>query len=632
MKKLVTILLLLISTITYSQTGVGYLNYTVYNMSTYKYGAGSYANSGTDFDNMFNTANGATIYGSGVTTAQNALYYANGFAPGSPGSYNGIKSYGWFVPKETGTYSFGVDGDDGVDIVIDGVVITSFYGPHGYGGYRYGNVNLVAGKSYTFMVRMQNVSGGWGVYAVWKRPSQSSWSVQANEVYSTKPNEPTKKALANFNLNTVLDATKFSINSTALSTAGSVDVTTSLDSNKVNTGYKATTTGGQVEWCVIYDYEAQNGRYRVGIDSRQMTVNASTVNQLKLFDLWDGNITYGSYDANGWSEYYIYTNTQFNFNNSSYASHIRKGNGYYTLTADFSFTPTTAYKTQSISLTTTNNLTTLYNSIVTVSDVYLAFKELANGGIFGNQTGNEFVYGIQYKNADINDDGMFDESDCFALLQHLTGTKALVDTFNLNKTLKIIPQTTYNNIGKSTWNTFTTPLGSNYSFNINTGKPIDTLNLAVTWKGDVNLSHSTTPPSNGITTMGVKSMSITNEVNASIITEVINGKVCATITLDPLQQQVVGTQFQLNYDKSILKFESVEFKTKGTPTNYGFDKGDYINVGSLISDGSTTLDNTTEYKIIFTALLPLDNVLGLMSIGSTDAVNKTGTQLKVKIN
>ena len=61
------------------------------------------------------------------------------------------------------------------------------------------------------------------------------------------------------------------------------------------------------------------------------------------------------------------------------------------------------------------------------------------------------------------------------------------------------------------------------------------------------------------------------------------------------------------------------------------DKGNYINLGSLITDGSTILDNTTEYKIIFTPLNKLDNVLGLISVYITDAVNRAGNQLKIKI-
>jgi hypothetical protein len=416
-----------------------------------------------------------------------------------------------------------------------------------------------------------------------------------------------------------------------------IDITTSLDSVKVSSGdYKASTTNGGVEWCVIYQYDATNQRYRIGIDSREVNGILSTpssISSLQLFDLWDGPVTFNSYDPNGWTEVYIYTPTQFNFLGSSFSSNIRAGNGFYGLQAEFTFSQLSTYKPQSISLTTTNNLSTLYNSIVTVSDVYLAFKELANGGIFGNQSGNEFGYGIQYKNADVNDDGYFNEADCFRLLQNLTGAKTLVDTFNLNKTMRIIPQTKYDSIGKSNWTAFTTPLGSGYSFDINTGKSIDTLNLTVSWKGDVNLSHSTTPVSNGITTSSVRSMSVvSNEVQASIITEMSTDKVYAYISFNPLQQEVVGTQFQLKYDNSMLKFEKAEFTTKGSPTNYGTNKGDYINVGSLISDGSTSLDNTTEYKITFTPISSITNALGLISIGGTDAVNKSGKQLKVKIN
>jgi hypothetical protein len=170
---------------------------------------------------------------------------------------------------------------------------------------------------------------------------------------------------------------------------------------------------------------------------------------------------------------------------------------------------------------------------------------------------------------------------------------------------------------------------------LNSGSLNNTYNVNVTWVGDVNLSHSAVPTtptvaSNSIRTMSV-GMSIPNEINASIITELINDTVYATIKLDPLQQELVGTQFKLNYDNTILKFNKVEHKTKGNPTNFGVDKGNYINLGSLITDGSTILDNTTEYKITFTPLTKLDNVLGLISMYITDAVNRAGNQLKIKV-
>jgi hypothetical protein len=114
--------------------------------------------------------------------------------------------------------------------------------------------------------------------------------------------------------------------------------------------------------------------------------------------------------------------------------------------------------------------------------------------------------------------------------------------------------------------------------------------------------------------------------------EIIGGKVVVTLTLDPLQQDVVGTQFQVNYDNTKIKFEKVEFTTKGNPTNFITNRGSSVTVGSLITDGSSTLDKTTEYKIIFNPVNTITDILGLTSISTTDAVNKEGKQLKIKLN
>jgi len=638
MKKLVTILLaFLLSNVSLAQSGWGYVNYTSYkthngNGSVNQYG--QFANTAAEFDNLLNTANSnTTITHTGEVTLATMCDGSTG-TPHWGSDYYAIKFEFWFIPKETGTYRFGVNSDDASDLSIDGTIITTYYGGHGASGYRYGSTNMVAGTLYKIVARYQEYGGGDALYVRWSRPSSPNTYSYWNEEVTNNPSVPTKKAIVNFDFGSTLDKTKFSASTLALNSSGQINITSALDSNKIATGNKATIAASNWESVIIYPYEANINGHRLLLDERMFNSSSpkfNSINSIKILDIYDGPVTV--YDTSGWWKTYIIPgNVASKITSSSYQNYLRLQDGWYAIQAgtNISYTATTSYKTQSITMTTTNTLSTLYNSIVTVSDVYLAFKELANGGLFGNQTGNEFVYGIQYKNADVNDDGMFDESDCFRLLQHLTGTKNIVDTFNLNKTLKLIPQTTYSTIGKSNWNTFPSYLSDTYSFNINTGKSTDTLNIAATWKGDVNLSHSSTPPSNGITTMAVRTMSIPNEINASIITEV-SDKIYAYITLDPLQQDVVGTQFQLNYDNSVLKFEKVEFKTKGNPMNYNTNKGNYINLGSLISDGSTTLDNTTEYKITFTSTTKLDNILGLISIGATDAVNKAGIQLKVKV-
>jgi hypothetical protein len=406
--------------------------------------------------------------------------------------------------------------------------------------------------------------------------------------------------------------------------------------------YKATISPGGVEWAYTNPNATWlNGNSRLLIDMRQVgNLDPTKITNVKILDAYDGPITYTSHDANGWAIYTVPSPlTKITNGTSAYNQYIRNVNGWntdYAFQCGIGFTQQGAFKQHRMEMQEydSTQLRSLYNSVLTVTDVYLAFKEVANGGLFGNQIGNEFTYGIQYKNADVDDNGVFNEADCFKLLQHLTGKKNLIENYTLDNTIRLIPDSVYNLIGKSNWASFPTYLGKTYPFSLLDNVISYNYDLAVTWKGDVNLSHSPTPPSNGITTMSTissRTMSISNEINASILTEMVDGVVYAYITLDPLQQNVVGTQFKLDYDNSVLKFEKVDFKTKGDPMNYGSNNGTYINLGSLITDGSTALDNTTTYKITFTPIKKIDNVLGLISISNTDAVNKNGTQLTIKI-
>jgi len=494
-------------------------------------------------------------------------------------------------------------------------------------------------------------------YGTWSNPDNATFT----EFYTNSVSHSNGEVLAakfNFDFGSNVDETKFSTKantyvnnlwsttnntSRAISGLGKVDITNDLDTAKVSGGgTKASTTVGQVEWCVIYNYDVTNQRYRIGIDSREVNgilSDPSTISNLQLFDLWNGPVTFNSYDPNGWTEVYVYTQTQFNFSGSSFASNIRAGNGFYGLQAEFTFSPIQSYKQHGIELSYTNQteLTTLYNSIVSVTDVYLAFKELSNGGLFGNESGNEFTNGIQFINADVDGNGIFNEADTYKLLQHLTGVQPLTQNQLLTFMMKLYSKSDYDGITKSNWNTKFNSTRSLFPFSLNTGTLNNTYNVNVTWKGDVNLSHSAQQTASNVTTNSVRSMSVktnsvSNEINTFLMGEVAGGKVVITLSLDPLQQEVVGTQFQLNYDNTALKFEKVEFITKGSPTNFGTNRGSSIMLGSLITDGSTTLDKTTEYKIIFTPLNGINSMLGLTSISNTEAVNKNGIQLKVKIN
>ena len=93
---------------------------------------------------------------------------------------------GYFIPQETGTYSFTCEGDDGVFFLLNGSVVSSHPGPHGTQGIgsHTGTESLTAGTKYTLNAYMQERGGGIGLRIFWKTPSNSNWTIHASEISS----------------------------------------------------------------------------------------------------------------------------------------------------------------------------------------------------------------------------------------------------------------------------------------------------------------------------------------------------------------------------------------------------------------------------------------------------------------
>jgi hypothetical protein len=491
-------------------------------------------------------------------------------------------------------------------------------------------------------------------YGTWSNPDDATFT----EFYSNSvvhSNGEVLRAAFNVDFGGNVDETKFSakgytytnnnwniVNGTAkqLSGLGKVDLTSLLDTAKVSGGgIRATTSAGQTEWAIINPYDATLGGHQLLIDEREFDgtgVSPSNITSIKLFDIYDGPVTINNVSG-FWKTYIMPGNLTTKITSSTFQAQLRLQDGWYGTRAEFSFSPILAYKPHGIELTHSSQteLNTLYSSIVGVSDVYLAFKELADKGILGNQSGLGLTNGIQYLNADVDGNGIFNEADTYKLLQHLTGVQSLSQSTALTYLMKLYNKSDYDAVTTSNWGTKFNSTRNLLPFTLSSLN--NTYNVSVTWLGDVNLSHSaqqsvSSVASNSIRTMSLSSNSVSNEVHALIMGELVGNKVIVTLSIDPLQQELVGTQFNLNYDNTALKFEKVDFTTKGNATNFGTNRGAYITLGSLITDGSATLDKTTEYKITFTPLVNLNSILGLTSISTTDAVNKGGKQLKVKIN
>ncbi|RYZ24619.1 MAG: T9SS type A sorting domain-containing protein [Chitinophagaceae bacterium] len=168
------------------------LNYRIFSTHYGNGGLGNYGqylNSSTDFDYVFSLNQPQTLlHASGQATPSQLLPFFsasdlinNGIPVPNGGDYYGVEFTGTFVAKESGTYQFNVDGDDAVEVSINGNTVAGNYGAHGFNGGVVGSVTLVAGTEYSFRTRMSEYGGGDGLSVTWKRPSQSAFSFQADE-------------------------------------------------------------------------------------------------------------------------------------------------------------------------------------------------------------------------------------------------------------------------------------------------------------------------------------------------------------------------------------------------------------------------------------------------------------------
>ncbi|MCP5158559.1 MAG: hypothetical protein H6975_03930 [Gammaproteobacteria bacterium] len=149
------------------------LTQTVYKITS---GVGTHPSNSSTFDTLVtNNAITANLCGSqAVTTINGSGNPFSGVNGCSNDNYLNIFT-GQITIDEAGTYTFSVDGDDAVDLQIDGVPVASYYGGHGSCGCNTysGAVTLSAG-THTVRFRHEEASGGDSYYLRWQRVLPSS--------------------------------------------------------------------------------------------------------------------------------------------------------------------------------------------------------------------------------------------------------------------------------------------------------------------------------------------------------------------------------------------------------------------------------------------------------------------------
>jgi hypothetical protein len=489
--------------------------------------------------------------------------------------------------------------------------------------------------------------GGYIVeYGTWTDPSQSTFnSTQQTQITFTQ-----KDMLwvdYTFNFGNGINPTDFSgimhyeqspntwgttnTQTLPLNSLGKVNTTNQIQETTL--GKKATTVGGNTEWCIIYDYDANLGGHRFMIDEREFQntgINPADVSRIQIFDIYDGDVTV--YNVGGfWKQYVLPDDLTTQITNSNYQSYLRRQDNWFGTKAEVSFEDYTGYKPQSFIFQSPSQavIETMIDDIVTVSDVVLAFNELAGGGINGGLKGD--LNGIQLGNADVNGDNQFDFQDTYKLLEHLTGTNPLVQSTNtLVYFMKIKTKSDYESTTTLNWKTKYNGTTLMAGVDLDNGLVVFP-QYNVTWLGDVNLSHS--PIIAGAVTQAINkspriflSQNKERLVNIIMDVELIENQIVVSLKIPENTQNVIGSEFRVAFDNQRISFDKVEGSSN--LQNFDVKRTNYIKLGSISTDGSKNLNGGVEYKIYFSPQQNFNSILGLVSVIKSELVTIDGVQIE----
>ena len=277
-----------------------------------------------------------------------------------------------------------------------------------------------------------------------------------------------------------------------------------------------------------------------------------------------------------------------------------------------------------------------FDDVLTVTDVYVIFAQALGAGT--GPTGgdaNTFSYSIQYLLAELNNSGNVNFDDSYQALGHIQGVENLSTWF-----------TSDTNKAKNVWGTtaqFGVSTNDYYFGQDRIFAPTDankTFNFGHAFQGDPDFSHSFTPTNSegaitGTQEAGGFKETITRnsqkdpiEANLDITTSIVEDKVHLIIDLQ--EEGLVGTQFNIKYDKTILTLDDVIFDTGNDMTNVSTHFGDKsaVRIGSIDPDGGTAIKLGNAYKLVFTPGVTITNTAGLVSFEFTEGVKADGTKVK----
>ena len=277
------------------------------------------------------------------------------------------------------------------------------------------------------------------------------------------------------------------------------------------------------------------------------------------------------------------------------------------------------------------------NSIVTVTDAYKAFQYAIATNINGGSTA-VFEYVLQKILGDVDGDGDNDITDSYEFLTHINGYESSAAIPTATGTADYHYAGLIADFGVA---------ANNYETKVFTvTETVKTFNFGHAFKGDLDFSHSTEPTATSAKQDNFTVSSITNPntgqnmiiSNAStpdenyvldISSAIVDGKVELTVNLNTTG--LVGSQFNIVFDNTILAFDSIKYDTGNEMTDFSRVQGNKLWIGSLDYNGQKEIKTGTPYIVTFNMIQTVQNTAGLINYTITEGVKANGTKVNFNI-
>ena len=334
--------------------------------------------------------------------------------------------------------------------------------------------------------------------------------------------------------------------------------------------------------------------------------------------------------------YKIYESTQLE-NNIPKSGESPAYSGNFDSNGQFQSTALSLDATYYIEIESADGGSGWMNNIVTVTDAYKAFQYAIATDINGGSTA-VFEYVLQKMLGDVNGDGSNDINDSYEFLAHINGYESSTDIPTATGTADYHYAGLMADFGVA---------ANNYETKLFTvTETVKTFNFGHAFKGDLDFSHSTEPTATSAKQDNFTVSSITNPntgkmmiiSNSSqpdenyvldISSAIVDGKVELTVNLNTTG--LVGSQFNIVFDNTILSFDSIKYDTGNEMTDFSRVKDNKIWIGSLDYNGEKEIKTGTPYIVTFNMIQTVQNTAGLVNYTITEGVKANGTKVNFNI-